>query len=105
VNVDDVLVKPAPASRAMPLGLPYPVHQVFHTEIYLTSSVPSDPVNVTIRNPAFFFQRTANVAGSKIVLNYEYRSWTDSVAPDAVSACVRDLNSASDATGYTMIGF
>jgi hypothetical protein len=106
VNVDGALARPADAARAMPLALPYPVHQVYHAEIYLTNSFPFDPArNLTIQNPAFYFQRAATLIGSKLLLYYEYRSWTDSVAPDAASGCVRDLNTAADALGYKMIEY
>jgi hypothetical protein len=104
VNVDDALMKPEILSRATPLDLPYPVHQVFHVEMLLTNALPTDPSNVTIQNPAFFFQRTAGVSGSEYLINYEYRSWTDALAPDAVSGYARDINAATAALGYKLIG-
>ena len=105
VNVDQALVKPAVSYRTMPLGLQYPVHQIFHAEITITSGLPIDPSNVRIENPAFFFQRTVGLSGGILFLNYEYRSWTDAVSPEAVPAYVRDLDTATEALGYTVIGF
>jgi transglutaminase-like putative cysteine protease len=105
VNVDQALIKPAVSFRAMPLGLEYPVHQIFHAEVYTTSGVPVDPINVRIENPAFYFQRTGGLAQGRLVLNFEYHSWTDVVAPDAVPAYVRNLNTATEALDYTVIGF
>jgi hypothetical protein len=104
MNVDYALVKPAVSFRTMPLGGRYPVHQIFHAEVSVTTMWPITPSNTTIENPAFYFQRLVNVAGGKVVLDYEYRSWTDAVAPEAVPAYVRDLDSATDALGYTVIG-
>ena len=75
MNVDDALAKPAVLFRSMPLGLPYPVHQVFHAEINISSGLPIDAANVRIDNPAFYFQRTISASGGKLFLNYEYRSW------------------------------
>jgi transglutaminase-like putative cysteine protease len=105
VNVDAALVKPAVSFRTMPLGLRFPVHQIFHAELNATSGVPIDPANVRIDNPAFFFHRTVSMAGGKLFLNYEYQSWTDAVAPEAVPAYVRDLATATEALGYAVIGF
>jgi hypothetical protein len=105
VNVDQALIKPAVSFRAMPLGLQYPVHQIFHAEVYTTSGVPVDPINVRIENPAFYFQRTGGLAQGRLVLNFEYQSWTDVVAPDAAPAYVRDLHTATEALDYTVIGY
>jgi hypothetical protein len=105
VNVDQALVKPAVSFRTMPLGLRYPVHQIFRAEMNATAGLPIDPSNVRIDNPAFFFQRTVSLGEGKLFLNYEYRSLTDAVGPEAVPAYVRDLDTATDALGYTVIGF
>jgi hypothetical protein len=102
-NVDGALVKPAASFRTMPLAVRYPVHQIFHAEVNV-SALPVDPVNVTIDRPAFYFRRTAAIIRDKLVLNYEYRSWTDAVAPYAVPAYVRDQNSIAEALGYTVLG-
>jgi hypothetical protein len=101
--VDGALVKPAASFRTMPLAVRYPVHQIFHAEVNV-SALPVDPVNVTIDRPAFYFRRTAAIIRDKLVLNYEYRSWTDAVAPYAVPAYVRDQNSIAEALGYTVLG-
>jgi hypothetical protein len=103
-NVGDALVKPAVSFRTMPLGVRFPVHQVFHAEVIVPMSWPIQPSTTTIDNPAFFFQRLVNVAEHRLILDYEYRSWTDAVAPEAVPAYVRDLDSATDALGYTVFG-
>lgn len=105
VNVDEALVKPAVSFRTMPLGVDFPVHQVFHAIISVPTSWPIPPSNVTIDDPAFYFQRLVNVAGGRLLLDYEYRALTDAVAPDAVPGYVRDLDSATDALGFSVIGF
>jgi transglutaminase-like putative cysteine protease len=104
VNVDEALVKPAVSFRTMPLGVRYPVHQVFHAEVSVPTAWPINPSIITVDNPAFFFQRLINVAEHKLLLDYEYRSWNDAVAPEAVPAYVRDLDAATEALGYTVIG-
>ncbi len=105
VNLDDAWVKPAASFRAMPLAVRHPVHQLFHAEINMTSVAVVDAANITIANPAFFFQRTVRAIPGALFLNYEYRSWTDAVAPAAVPAYKRGLDTATDALGYTVVGF
>jgi hypothetical protein len=105
VNVDEALVKPTVSFRTMPLGVNFPVHQVFHAIISVATSWPIPPSNVTIDNPAFYFQRLVNVADGHLLLDYEYHAWTDAVAPDAVPGYVRDLDAATDALGFSVIGF
>jgi len=104
VNVDDALVKPEVSLRSMPLGVNYPVHQVFRAELLLPPSWPLTASTITIRNPAFFFQRTVGFNNGKMFLGYEYRSWSDAVAPGDVPAYLRDLDSATDALGFTVTG-
>jgi transglutaminase-like putative cysteine protease len=103
MNVNEALTKPAESIRTMPLGVGYPVHQIFHAEVNV-AALPADPSNVTIDSPAFYFQRLVSVVRGNLILNYEYRSWTDTVAPDAVRAYMRNLTSAMDALGYTVVG-
>jgi len=104
VNMDRALVNPAASIRTMPLAVPYPVHQIFHADVNVTSSMPADSDNMTIDRPAYYFRRTAAIIGGNLVLNFEYRSWTDAVAPSAAPGYVRDLNSVADALAYTVIG-
>ena len=104
VNVNDALVKPEVSLRSLPLGVNYPVHQVFRAEVLLPPSLPFNTSNITIRNPAFFFQRTVGFNGVSLILGYEYHSLSDAVAPGAVPAYLRDLDSATDALGFTVSG-
>ena len=81
VNVDDALVKPEVSFRSMPLGITWPVHQVFRAEMTVPPSWPINASTITIRNPAFFFQRTVGFNNGNMILGYEYRSLSDAVAP------------------------
>jgi len=102
VNVDEALIKPEVSLRTMPLGITHPVHQIFRAQVSLPALLPLDTSRITIRNPAFFFQRTVALNGAGLMLGYEYRSWSDAVAPEAVPGYVRDLDSATDALGFTV---
>jgi hypothetical protein len=106
VNLDSALVNPADAVRTQPLAVPYPIHQIFHAEVNVTSSLPADSENVTMDRSAFYFHRTAAIVGGSgnLVLNFEYRSWTDAVAAPAMPAYVHDLTSVADSLAYTVIG-
>jgi hypothetical protein len=104
VNLDSALLKPGASVRTMPLAVRYPVHQLFHAEVNVTSSMPAETDNVTFDRPTFYFRRTAAILRGNLVLDYEYRSWTDAVAPYAVPAYMHDLNSVAEALGYTVIG-
>ncbi len=106
VNLSGAWARPPVSLRAAPLAARYPVHQLFHAEVTV-AALPVDQSIITIRNPAFYFQRTLNLLlnSSVLIFDYEYRSLTDSVAPAAVPAYARDLNSATDALGYTVIGY
>jgi hypothetical protein len=103
VNLDGVLEEPPASLRAMPLAVPFPVHQIFHAEVNV-SALPVDSDNVIIDHPALYFHRTATIIGGKLILNYEFRSWTDAVAADALPAYVSDLNAVVEALGYTLFG-
>ena len=103
VNVDGALTEPPASNRAMPLAVQYPVHQIFHAEVTM-AALPGDADNVIIDRPAFYFHRTANIIGGKLILHYEFRSWTDALAPFAVPAYTRDVNAVVEALGYTLFG-
>jgi hypothetical protein len=103
VNVDDALEKPEVSFRTMPLGLHHPVHQVFHADVTV-AGLPITPSNITINNAAFYFQRTVNVAGNRLLLDYEYRSLADSVPTASVQGYLHDLDTAMEALGYTVFG-
>jgi hypothetical protein len=104
INVAAALTKPAVLFRTMPLGVWHPIHEVFRAELRIGGWLPRDLTDVTVENPAFFFQRTATSANGKLLVSYEYRSLTDAVAPDAVPAYARDIDTATAALGYVLIG-
>jgi hypothetical protein len=63
------------------------------------------PDNQTIENPAFYFHRAVTIAQGKLFLEYEYRSLTDVVLPEAVPTYVRQLDSAANLMGYTISSY
>jgi hypothetical protein len=96
------LETPADTERTMPIGVPFPQHQIMRTEVTLPSAWPADTLNRTISDPAFFFQKSLRCSGNKVVMNCEYRSLADSVEPAQAADYIQHLNQASKALGYTL---
>lgn len=105
VNVDDAMRKPDVSGRTMPLGIDYPVHQVSRVEASWATGWPVQPDNHTIENPAFSFCRTENFIGTNLVIEHEYRSLSDVVAPEAVPTYLRQLDAAIDFLGCTVVSY
>ena len=102
VNIEMAMKPPGVSLRTMPLGVAYPKHQIFHSEISVPTLALTQPGDQTIENPAFYFHRAVNVVGGKLILDFEYRALADVVQPDAVPTYVQQLDSAADVTGYTV---
>jgi transglutaminase-like putative cysteine protease len=101
-NVETAMTTPGVSQRTVPLGVSYPAHQIFRAEVMLPLLVLAIPAEQTIENPAFYFHRIATVDGSKLTLEYEYRSLADAVFPEAVPAYVQQLDSAEEQMAYTI---
>jgi transglutaminase-like putative cysteine protease len=101
-NVDGAIHSPAMTMRSMPLGVAYPVHQIFHGEIIVPSFALIHPDDQTVQNPAFYFRRTVGITPTKLLLDYDYQSLTDVVPPDGVATYARQLNSAIELLSYTI---
>jgi hypothetical protein len=104
-NVGEALARPKAPVRTMPMALPYPVHQIFHAEMNATAGLPADPTDLKLNDSAFFFQRTLGLNAGKMYINYEYRAFSDAVAPESMPAYVRDVDSALGSLEYLLIGF
>jgi transglutaminase-like putative cysteine protease len=104
-NVEIAMSLPAISLRTMPLGVSYPEHQIFRAEVIVPALALIKPDNQTIENPAFYFHRAVTIAQGKLFLEYEYRSLTDVVLPEAVPTYVRQLDSAANLMGYTISSY
>lgn len=93
---------PADTGRTMPIGVPFPQHRIFRTEVTLPSAWPADAINRTVSDRAFFFQKNLRCSGNKVFMNCEYRSLADSVEPAQAADYIQHLNQASKALGYTL---
>jgi hypothetical protein len=96
------LKAPDDTERTMPVGVPFPEHQILRTEITLPSAWPADTAQKTVSDPAFFFQKSLNCSGNKIVMNCEYQSLMDFAGPDQAAQYIQHLNQASKSLGYSV---
>ena len=98
-----LLKRPVDTDRKSPLGINFPQHQIMHTEVILPRAWPSEVEKKTIADSAFTFHKNYRGAGNKIVMEYEYQSLTDSVAPELVSQHLQRLDQSSQSLGYTLV--
>jgi transglutaminase-like putative cysteine protease len=104
-NIESLMSKPAVSFRTMPLGLPFPQHQIYRAEILLPRSWPTKSQTKVIEDPAFFFRSDTSTSGRKTFLNYEYRSLADSVSADQVSSYIRRLDESQQYLGDSLIWY
>jgi hypothetical protein len=103
VNVDGAMERPPESARAMPWAMRYPVHQLFRAEAVLTTALPIKTGSETIENRDFFFRRASDLVENKLILEYEYRSLSDVVEPDALASYLRRLDAATATQGFTLL--
>ncbi|MDR3458471.1 MAG: DUF3857 domain-containing transglutaminase family protein [Verrucomicrobiae bacterium] len=102
-TVAALLKKPVDVDRKSPLAISFPLHQTLRTEVSLPQTWPSESSEKTVDDPAFAFRRTYRCSGTKLVMEYEYRSQADSVSPDRVNDYLQRLSQTSKLLGYELI--
>ncbi len=104
-NIDRAVRKPLVSFRSMPLGLSHPQHQVFRAEITLPLSVPVEPGQWAINNPAFHFHKTVARSGDKVLVEHEYDSLAETVPVEAMPGYLLQLDQVSDLLGYSLFSY
>jgi hypothetical protein len=102
-TLGDCLKKPVDTVRRFPLGMDYPKYEFVHTEVILPAAWPADAGKESVADGAFSFQKAFQREGNKLVMEYEYKSLADSVAPDRMAAYLEHVNKCSEALGYSLI--
>lgn len=97
------LKKPVATDRKLPLGVPFPQHQILRTEVTLPSPWPFETSGKNISDPAFSFRKSYQCAGNKLVMEYEYQSLADSVSPEQAGQYLQHLDQCSQSVGNTLI--
>jgi hypothetical protein len=68
---------------------------VFHAEASWLVGWPVRPDTQSIQNPSFTFNRAMNIAGTNLVMDFEYRSVNDGVTPEALPTYAQQLDAAA----------
>jgi len=99
-GISALLRKPVDLDRKSPLGTRFPEHLFLRTEVTLPRAWPADAERKGVNDPAFALQKACQCTGNRLIMEYEYKSLADWVAPDRVSEYVQRLNQASQMLGY-----
>ncbi|HEY4416525.1 MAG TPA: DUF3857 domain-containing transglutaminase family protein [Verrucomicrobiae bacterium] len=101
-SISALLKKPVDINRKLPLGISFPQHQILRTEVTLPGPWQSETDKKTILDSAFSFQKHSHCAGSQLVMEYEYQSQADAIAPEQVSQHLQHLDQVTQALGYDL---
>jgi len=88
--------------RKLPLGIKFPQHEILRTEATLPRAWVIDTEQKTISDPAFTFRRDLRCAGTRLVVEYEYQSLSDSVSPERVNEYFQRLDQSSQLLGTAL---
>lgn len=94
---------PVDTRRELPLGVNYPEHQVFRTEVTLPEAWPSDRENKNIFDPAFSFRKESRCTGKTLVVQYEYWALADSVPAERSYDYIQRLGEVSKSLGNSLV--
>ncbi|HTV43527.1 MAG TPA: DUF3857 domain-containing protein [Candidatus Sulfotelmatobacter sp.] len=97
-----LLKKPVDTDRTLPLGIDFPEHQILRTEVIMPIGWTESTDEKTITDPAFTFRKLYQSGGRKVVMEYEYQSLADSVAPDAFGDFLQRIDQSSKMLGDTL---
>lgn len=97
-----LLKKPVDADRTLPLGIRYPEHQILRTEVQLPFTWQQEREEKTITDPAFTFRKLFQGGGNTVLMEYEYQTSADSVAPDAFGDYLQRIDESSKLLGDTL---
>jgi len=91
--------KPVDTQRRLPLSVPFPQHQILRTEITVPTSWVYEKENKRVVDPAFVFEKHSRRVGNKLILEYDYQSFTDSVPAYRVEEYLQNLGKVSKCFG------
>ena len=96
------LKKPVDTARKLPLGISFPEHLVLRTEVTLPEPWPSDTDRKEFSDAGFYFRKDLRCAGNRVVVEYEYKSLADAIAPEQVPQYLKRLDTTSQSLGYAL---
>ena len=101
-GISTLLKKPVDLERKSPLGVNFPEHLFLRTEVTLPGAWAAEADRKAVEDPAFVLQKASQCSGNKLVMEYEYKTLADWVAPNRVNEYVQRLNQASQLLGYEL---
>jgi hypothetical protein len=99
LEISGLFKKPEDENRLMPLRVPFPIHKILKTEVELPIGTTVRGENETISDPAFFYQMKVNNFGTRLEMDYEYRSLLDSVPAELAADYLKHLDQAHHSLG------
>jgi transglutaminase-like putative cysteine protease len=101
-SLTDFVSKPDTKQRTTPLAVSHPVNIAHRIEVRLPESWPVRKESGTVRDGAFEFKyrRGHGKTNRVIVLDYEFRSLSDFVAPEQIAGYLKDLERVDDEISY-----
>jgi len=100
-DVNDYLRAPRNAVRTEPLGLFHPAELRQTTYVLLPESWKLKDSSSKIKDPAFEFESSAKFSPGRLTLVDSYRTLSDSIAPQSMSAYLENLRKARNMLGYS----
>lgn len=101
-DISQVLRDPPETVRKSPLRLIYPHDVSQRTEVLLPTSWPLKPRSIVIDDPAFHFEQSMIVDGSRLIITDHYQALTDEVAAQDMPRYVGNLVRARTTLGYEL---
>ena len=86
--------------RTTPLDLESPVNSVEHIRVRMPEEFPGKDDAVKVESPQFRYDSHVSHAGNDVILEYHYRTLTDTVPPEALEAFLKKRAAAHDDTYY-----
>lgn len=101
-TLSDYVGKPGTKQRTTPLAVSHPVNVSHRIEVRLPESWPVHEESGTVRDGAFEFKfrRGHGKTNRVVLLDYEFRSLSDFVAPDQIAAYLKDLEKVDNEISY-----
>jgi hypothetical protein len=101
-DISQILREPPETVRKSPLRLIYPHNVSQRTEILLPASWPLKPRSTVIDDPAFHFEQSTTVDGSRLVIVDHYQALADEVPAQDMPRYIGNLVRARTIVGYEL---
>lgn len=94
--------RPGTTLRSMPLEVDHPRHEILRTEVNLPEPWPVEKTNRLFHNAAAEMRLSRTIQKNKLLMEYEYRSITNCIAPRDIPAYIESLGQVENHLGYSL---